>query len=80
MPRVETAGHKKYWEMRQFIGRGADNTRRCVEGFRNMQTGDFHFDEDGFNGEPPPLLPGERTPETASEKFKTNYKETFGHD
>ena len=80
MPRVETAGHKRYWELKQFLCRDGDGNKHAVEGFMDMTTGKFHTPEGGWNGSPPELPPGERLPETTSDRFRENYRATFGHD
>lgn len=78
MPRLETSGYKKYWPLRQLTGHNRDGSKRSVEGFRNMLTGDFHTSEKGWSGEPPVLPPGEREP-VFSNSYKDNYERTFGH-
>lgn len=78
MPEIQKAGYKKYWPLRQLTGRNPDGSKRSIEGFRDMTTGEFHAPEKGFNGEPPELPSGERDPVT-SNKFKQNYPKIFGH-
>lgn len=76
MPRIEKAGYKKYWELKQLVGHNSDNTRRAVEGFRDMTTGKFHAPKEGWNGAPPELPFGERNP-IISDKYKRNYDAIF---
>ena len=78
MPRLEKSGYRKYWELRQLVGHNADGTRRTAEGYRNMQTGEFHTSEGGWNDRPPELPPGDRDP-VLSNRYKDNYERTFGH-
>lgn len=72
MPEIETAGYKKFWEMKQLIGHNPDGSRRVAEGFRDMVSGEFHTSEKGFDGEPPVLLSGEKDP-VISDNFSRNY-------
>lgn len=78
MPRIEKSGYKRYWPMRQLTGRNIDGSKRAVEGYRNMLTGQFHTSEKGWNDQPPELLSGEKDP-VVSNKYKSNYEKTFGH-
>lgn len=78
MPRLERSGYRKFWELRQLVGHNRDGSRRTVEGFRNMNTGEFHTSENGWDGEPPALPPGERDP-VQTGRYKDNYERTFGH-
>jgi hypothetical protein len=80
MPRIEKSGYKRFWELKQFVGKDGEGKKHGIEGFRDMLTGEFHAPPDGWNGEPPPLPSGERVPETNTEKFRANYRQTFGHD
>lgn len=75
---METAGYRKYWELKQLVGHNRDGSKRSVEGYRNMLTGDFHAPENGWSGEPPLLPSGERDP-VISDRYKDNYERTFGH-
>ena len=79
MPPLETSGYKRFRELKQFIMKDGEGNTHAVEGFMNMTTGKFHAVHKGWNGVPPPLPAGEKTPETGS-KFKNNYSKTFGHD
>jgi hypothetical protein len=79
MPRLEKSGYKRFWELKQLAGHNRDGTRRTVEGFRDMTTGEFHTSVKGWNGQPPPLSPGERDP-VLSNRYKDNYERTFGHE
>lgn len=72
MPRLEKSGYKKYWPLRQLVGHNSDGSKRSVEGFRDMTTGDFNAPENGWSGEPPPLPHGERDP-VLSNTYKDNY-------
>lgn len=78
MPKLETSGYKKFWELKQLVGHNSDGTKRTVEGFRDMTTGEFHTPENGWSGSPPPLQPGEIDP-VVSNRYKDNYEATFGH-
>lgn len=78
MPEIETSGYRRFWPMRQLVGRNSDGSKRSVEGHRNMITGEFHTSEKGWNGEPPELPSGERDP-CVSGQYKNNYEKTFGH-
>jgi hypothetical protein len=51
--KVETHGHKAWWEMREFMGQDGDGIKQSREVFRNMATGEVHAPEEGWNGEPP---------------------------
>lgn len=73
MPRLETSGYKRFWELKQLAGHNRDGTRRTVEGFRNMLTGEFHASEKGWDGPPPDLLSGEMIP-VISNKYAKNYE------
>lgn len=79
MPRLEKSGYRKFWPLKQLTGRNYDGTKRSIEGYRNMVTGEFHAPKDGWSGRPPELLPGEREP-VLSNNYKDNYKKTFGHE
>lgn len=79
MPGLEKSGYKKFWELKQLAGQNRDGTRRTVEGFRNMVTGEFHTSGKGWNGQPPPLPAGEKDP-VLSNRYKDNYERTFGHE
>lgn len=80
MPKIEKTGYKKYWELKQLVGHNSDGSKQTVEGFRNMETGEFHTSEKGWNGRPPELPPGEREPIISnSDKFRQHYEATFGH-
>lgn len=76
---METTGYRKFWELKQLTGRNPDGSKRSIEGFRNMVTGEFHAPKKGFNGEPPELPSGEKEP-VVSDKFKQNYPKIFGHE
>lgn len=78
MPRLEKSGYKRYWPLKQLAGHNMDGSRRTVEGFRDMTTGNFHAPKDGWSGEPPALPLGERGP-VFSNRYKDNYERTFGH-
>ena len=78
MSRLKTSGYKRFWELKQLAGHNHDGTRRTVEGYRDMLSGEFHAPKNGWSGEPPPLPPGEREP-VASNNYKDNYERTFGH-
>jgi len=80
MPKVETAGHKRFWELKQFIARDGDGNKHAVEGFMDMTTGKFHTPEGGWNGRPPELPSGEKPPEPAPGKYTANYRRIFNHD
>ena len=73
MPRLETSGYKRFWPMRQLVGRRADGSKRSVKGYRNMLTGEFTTPEKGWSGSPPELPSGEMTP-TVSDKYAKNYE------
>lgn len=72
MPKIEKSGYKKFWPLRQFTGRNLDGSKRSVEGFRDMITGEFHIPDKGWNGSPPQLPLGEREP-ILSDKYRKNY-------
>lgn len=72
MPEIQTSGYKKYWELKQLVGRNPDGSKRSVEGYRDMTTGDFHTPKNGWSGSPPELPSGEKDP-VVSNKFKQNY-------
>lgn len=72
MPEIQKSGYKKFWPLKQLTGRNPDGSKRSIEGFRNMLTGEFHAPKKGFNGEPPEFPSGERLPETSS-KYAKNY-------
>lgn len=76
---METAGYRKYWELKQLIGHNSDGSKRTVEGWRNMLTGEFHTPEEGWNGRPPELPSGEKEP-YVSDNYKQNYSAIFGHN
>ena len=78
MPRLEKSGYKRFWELKQLAGHNMDGSRRTVEGYRDMKTGEFHAPGNGWKGSPPPLPPGEREP-VVSNSYKNNYERTFGH-
>ena len=81
MPQVEKSGYKKFWPMRQFAGRGPKGEKVAIEGFRDMVTGEFHHDGNGWNGKPPELPSGEKDATTSSSRtFVDNYPAIFGHD
>ena len=67
MPDIETSGYKKWWPLKQFAGYNPDGSKKSDEVFRNMKTGEVHIPYDsegnnlGWNGEPPPLEPGEKS-------------------
>ena len=73
MPRLEKSGYKRFWELKQLAGHNHDGSRRTVEGFRDMVTGEFHAPDNGWDGEPPPLPSGEMTPMASSDKYAHNY-------
>lgn len=73
MPEIQKAGYKRFWELRQLTGRNPDGSKRSIEGFRDMETGEFHAPEKGWNGQPPPLPSGERLPEISS-NYAKNYE------
>ena len=79
MPKLETTGYKKFWPLKQLVGHNQDGSKKSVEGFRNMKTGEFHAPEKGWNGEPPSLPSGEKKPTSNSNKFSQNYPSIFGH-
>lgn len=79
MPRLETSGYKRFWELKQLVGHNRDGSKRMVEGFRDMVSGDFYAPENGWSGKPPPLQPGEIEP-IISGRYKDNYEATFGHE
>ena len=72
MPEIQKSRYKKFWELRQLTGRNADGSKNSIEGFRNMETGEFHSSKDGWNGSPPELPSGERLPEI-SNRYAKNY-------
>lgn len=72
MPRLESSGYKRYWPMRQLAGHNGDGSKRSVNGYRNMLSGEFHAPKNGWSGEPPALPSGEITP-TVSDKYAQNY-------
>lgn len=78
MPRVKTSGYGKFWPMKQLAGHRADGSKRSVEGYRNMLTGEFYAPRAGWKGRPPEHAPGERDP-ALSNKYKDNYERIFGH-
>ena len=79
MPEIQKAGYRKFWELKQLTGRNPDGSKRSVEGWRNMETGEFHAPDKGWNGQPPELPSGEKEP-VISDKFKQNYDKIFGHE
>lgn len=80
MSKLETHGYKKYWPMKQLEGVNADGSKRATEGFRNMESGEFHVPGNGWSGSPPDLPPGEKVPDASSDLFKKNYVAVFGHE
>ena len=72
MPEIQKSGYKKFWEMKQLIGHNPDGSKKSVEGYRNMLTGEFHTSEGGWDDRPPELPSGERLPETSS-NYEKNY-------
>jgi hypothetical protein len=72
MPRLEKSGYKRYWELKQLAGHDRDGTRRTIEGFRDMLTGEFTAPENGWSGQPPELPSGEMIP-AISDKYAQNY-------
>jgi len=73
MSRLEKSGYKRYWPLKQLAGHNRDGSKRTVEGFRNMLTGEFHAPDNGWSGEPPSLPSGEMTPMASSDKYVHNY-------
>ncbi|MDO9566666.1 MAG: hypothetical protein Q7J15_08000 [Candidatus Desulfaltia sp.] len=72
MPKIEKSGYKRFWELKEYAGVNPDGSKRSIEGYRDMVTGQFHASEKGWLGEPPELPSGERTL-NFSDKFKQNY-------
>ena len=72
MQEIEKSGYKRYWELKQLTGRNPDGSKKSVEGFRDMTTGEFHTPEKGWSGQPPEFLSGEKDP-VVSDKFGRNY-------
>ena len=79
MPEIQKSGYKKYWPLRQLTGRNPDGSKRSIEGYRDMISGEFHAPRKGWSGEPPELPSGEKEP-VVSDKFKQNYPKIFGHE
>ena len=79
MPKLEKSGYKKYWPMKQLMGTGAGGEKHVAEVYRNMVTGESHIPVSkdgeflGWNGEPPELLPGEKSPEANSKKYRNRF-------
>jgi hypothetical protein len=70
---LDTAGHRGWWEVKVYQGKGPDGQKVGVEAFRNMRTGEIHAPADGWNGEPP-APSGDPIPcHTPSDRFRANY-------
>ena len=69
MPRIEKSGYRRYWELKQHVGLNPDGSKRVVEGFRDMITGEFHAPKEGWNGSPPKLTTGEKPPELSNDFY-----------
>jgi hypothetical protein len=52
MAKVETAGFKGYWELREHQGHGYDGEKLSTQVFRNMVTGEVVAPPEGWNGSP----------------------------
>lgn len=72
MAKIETSGYKKYWELKEFRGYNPDGSKKSVEGYRDMLSGEFHAPKDGWQDAPPELPTGERGP-MISNSYKRNY-------
>ena len=72
MPEIQKAGYKRWWPLRQLTGRNPNGSKKSVEGYRNMLTGEFHAPDNGWSGSPPSLLPGEKDP-VVSSNYAKNY-------
>jgi len=72
MPRIEKSGYRRYWELKEHVGFNPDGSKKSVEGFRDMLTGQFHAPKGGWSGRPPELPSGDREP-IITDKYKHNY-------
>lgn len=82
MSKLETSGYKRFWPMRQLEGHYNVDGKPCRvsrEGYRDMITGEFHAPKKGWDGEPPPLPPGEKNLTDPGKQYRDNYVKTFGH-
>lgn len=52
MGRIETAGFKGYWPLKEHQGHNYDGSKISTEVFRNMATGEVVSPENGWNGSP----------------------------
>lgn len=72
MGELRTAGHKGWWHLKQFMGKGIDGTKQTRECFRNMVTGEVHAPENGWSGSPPAPT-GDILPLSNSELYVQNF-------
>ena len=73
MARLDTNGHRGWWEVKVYQGKDEHGRKVAVEAFRNMATGEVHAPANGWNGEPPGPS-GDPIPiHTPSEQFRQNY-------
>lgn len=67
MAKLETYGHKRFWPVKEFMGRGSRGQKLYRESYRNMQTGELYSPRKndgeplGWNGNPPDLPDGEKS-------------------
>lgn len=50
---MDTQGYRKWWEVKLYQGKNERGEKQSVEVFRNMETGQLHAPENGWNGAPP---------------------------
>jgi hypothetical protein len=69
---IDTSGYRGWWEAREFAGRGPQGEKLYREVFRNMETGEVHAPENGWDGEPP--RPSGELIQRGSDLYRENYE------
>jgi len=78
--KLETSGYKRYWPLKEFVGKDMRGNKIAKEVYRDMITGQVYAPANGWDGSPPDLPSGERPAMSASDAYRENYKRIFGHE